>query len=43
VQIELMFAALITLMAIGVLIYLAADAALRRVVFWQADAPPAED
>jgi putative hydroxymethylpyrimidine transport system permease protein len=43
VQIELMFAALITLMAIGVALYLAADAALRRLVFWQADAPPAED
>jgi putative hydroxymethylpyrimidine transport system permease protein len=43
VQIELMFAALITLMAMGVLTYLVADAALRRLVFWQADAPPTED
>ncbi len=43
VQIELMFAALLVLMAIGVGLYLAADALLRRLVFWQADAPPAED
>jgi putative hydroxymethylpyrimidine transport system permease protein len=43
VQIELMFAALLVLMAIGVALYLLADWLLRRVVFWQADAPPAED
>jgi putative hydroxymethylpyrimidine transport system permease protein len=43
VQIELMFAALVTLMAIGIALYLVADAALSRLVFWQADAPPAED
>ena len=43
VQIELMFAALVVLMAIGVAIYLLADNVLRAVVFWQTDAPPAED
>jgi putative hydroxymethylpyrimidine transport system permease protein len=43
VQIALMFAALLVLMTIGVALYLVADAALRRLVFWQADAPPAED
>jgi hypothetical protein len=38
-----MFAALLVLMTIGVALYLAADMALRHLVFWQADAPPAED
>jgi putative hydroxymethylpyrimidine transport system permease protein len=39
-QVDLMFAALLTLAALAVVLYLVADVALRRLLPWQADAAP---
>ena len=43
VQIDLMFAALVTLAAIGVALYFAVDALLRRLVYWQPETLFKED
>jgi putative hydroxymethylpyrimidine transport system permease protein len=42
-QIDLMFAALLTLGAIAVALYFAVDRVLKRVMPWQPESSPAED
>ena len=42
-QIDLMFAALLTLCLIAVALYVSVDAALRRALPWQADSAPTDD
>ena len=42
-QVDLMFAALLTLAVLAVALYFAVDVALRRALPWQPDSPPSDD